>query len=209
MLKRLRPVFEVTITIVAFLGVAIDMSGQKGLISALKLLNFFTIQSNLLVFIIMFLVVVNRFSKKSQPGYLIALSGGSALWIIMTGIIFHFMLSGVYQPQGIQRFSNIILHYLTPSLMTIYYFAFMDVKVINTKYPIYWTGYPLIYGVASLIRGLFDGFYPYWFFNPTGSFPDGNGSYLNVILIILVLALSFLIVGYIITFIKKLLFRKS
>lgn len=209
MLKRVRTVFEVVITIVAFLGVIIDMSGQRSLLSAFKLLNFFTIQSNLLVFIIMLLVVVNRFSKKKQPSYLIALSGGAALWIIMTGIIFHFMLSGVYQPQGIQIISNMILHYITPSLMTIYYFAFVDIKVVNMKYPIYWAGFPLIYGVASLVRGLFDGFYPYWFFKPTGSFPEGNGSYLNVIIIILALALSFLVFGYIITFIKKLLFRKS
>lgn len=207
MKTKIRLVLEVLITLVAFLGVLIDMSGQRSLLSAFKLLNFFTIQSNILVFVIMLLVVLNRFSRRSQPTYLVFLSGGASLWIILTGVIFHFMLSGIYKPDGIQIISNMILHYVTPTLMAIYYFGFIDKKVINMKYPLLWALYPIIYGLGCVIRGLFDGFYPYWFFNPTGSFPDGAGSYPTVLMYVFGLGFVFLVFGYIIVVLKKLIIR--
>lgn len=57
---------------------------------------------------------------------------------------------------------------------------YREKKWYSYKPIVFWLAFPLLYGAISLIRGMYDGFYPYFFLNPNGHIPDGVGSYANV-----------------------------
>lgn len=203
--SNVRTIVEIVIILVAFLAVAIEMGTQRSIMSGIKLLNYYTIQSNIVVVGVMIFAFIKGRTKSEHDKNVGFIVGAATLWILVTGLIYHFMLSGIYQPEGLKAISNVMLHYWTPSLMMIYYLVFLNKNVVNMRYPIFWTGYPLIYGVGSLLRGEIDGFYPYWFMRPYGSYPEGNGSYLGVLLFIAVMAIAFLLLGYLLLFIKKVI----
>jgi hypothetical protein len=71
------------------------------------------------------------------------------------------------------------------------------------KEAVWWFTYPLLYVLATLVRGLFDGYYPYWFLTPYGRYLDGIGSFINVVLIAIVIGLIYFGLGTLLWFLNK------
>ncbi|MFO1446117.1 Pr6Pr family membrane protein [Bacillus sp. Bva_UNVM-123] len=82
---------------------------------------------------------------------------------------------------------------------------FEEKKVYSYKSVVYWLIYPICYCVVSLIRGAYDGFYPYFFLNPNGSIPVGVGSYTNVALFIAAYTLVFSILGFLLILVNRVI----
>jgi hypothetical protein len=146
---------------------------------------------------------------KDSPHWLSVLKSGALLWILVTGLVFHFMLSHLYHPSGILLFSNIILHYFVPSGMLINWLIFEEKGTFRHKYTFLWIAYPCIFTVLSLIRGRIDGFYPYWFVNPVQEFPQGAGSLFNVMIVVIILSAVFAAAGNLIVFLDKYLGKNN
>ncbi|HNZ28219.1 MAG TPA: Pr6Pr family membrane protein, partial [Spirochaetota bacterium] len=53
-----------------------------------------------------------------------ALKSCALLWILITGLVFHFMLSKFHKPEGIFAYSNFILHYASPVGMLLNWLIF-------------------------------------------------------------------------------------
>jgi hypothetical protein len=84
-------------------------------------------------------------------------------------------------------------------MLVIFNWVVFEEKLLSSyKYIVYWLVFPILYCVFSLIRGLFDGFYPYFFLNPNGDIPIGVGSYTNVILFIIGYAFVFAFLGFLV-----------
>jgi len=192
MKKKFHIVFQLLISLSAFAGVIIEIVFQQGPHTGLNILSYFTIQSNLIVATAF---AFNVYFRSETPAWVNILKSGALIWILVTGLVFHFLLSQLYNPVGIPAYSNIILHYIVPIAVLLNWIIFENKGALRHSFTFIWIGYPSVYAFLSLLRGMVDGFYPYWFVNPGKPYPDGAGSLLNVLIVVIILAVIFSIIG--------------
>lgn len=211
MKKSLHNLFRVIVEVVVFLisgvGIFVELFSSSSFESGLQLLSFYTLQTNIMVFLCMGFLAFYSIFKKERTGLLYFFVGGIAIWIMITGVLYHVFLSAIHNPSGIKSITNIVLHYVVPWSMVGYFAVFFDKKYINWIFPLLWTSYPIVYLIISLIRGKFQGFYPYWFINPTAEYPAGIGSMLNVFWFSCAITVCFVVAGYILLALRYFLSR--
>lgn len=145
--------------------------------------SFFTIQSNLLVALL--LMTVGIYVLLGKSGRSVAyLRGALTLYMTMTGIIYVLLLSG-YE-QGLQTTIpavNIVLHYIMPVVVLLDWLIFPPQKRLLFQKALAWLVYPILYLAYSLVRGIFVGWYPYPFIDPvTSGWPNLIGTSLVIAL---------------------------
>jgi len=94
------------------------------------------------------------------------LEAAGAVSIVMVGVIYHVLLASRWNPQGLQLIADIILHTVTPILFALYW-VFRPhgaLKWVDAALFVIW---PLAYCAYALVRGAFDGWYAYFFLDPT------------------------------------------
>lgn len=145
--------------------------------------SFFTIQSNLLVALLM--IFIGFCNMRGVTGNIAFLRGAATLYIAMTGIIYFLLLSGNEEAlQTTVPWVNIALHYLIPVLLVADW-IFLSVKhPVSFRHALLWLGYPALYMLYSFTRGAITGWYPYPFLNPiTTGWP-------NVVAICLIISIA-------------------
>jgi hypothetical protein len=195
---RVAAVARIAIASAAFAGVAIESFFFVVPRGNFNFLFYYTIQSNLILAVVFTLTAV-RILNGETPGPRLAIFERSArVWICMTGLGFHFLLSALWHPPGIRGVANMLLHYVVPIGSFGSWLLFEPKGRYRVREIVVWLSYPLLYAGACLVRGHFDGFYPYWFLNPTKPVPTGAGSMAGALLWIGILAGAFAIIGLVI-----------
>jgi hypothetical protein len=82
------------------------------------------------------------------------------------GIIYHLMLASRWNPQGLQLLADFIHHTFVPVLFGFYWLVrpHGSLKWVDAGLFVIW---PLAYCFYALTRGAFDGWYAYYFLDPT------------------------------------------
>ena len=121
--------------------------------------RYFTNQSNLIVFVTVFLVFVNWHDRK----WFKYLSAIALVNITMTGLIYHLLLA---TPPIL--FQSHLTHTITPILYVLVYFTCLEDSLKPKQF---WIPliYPLIYFMFFIVTGPLTGFYPYGFMNVSES----------------------------------------
>ena len=190
-----------SVAVCGALGIIIDLFLARDARAVLMLFNYYTIQTNLMVAVVATLAARQG---NQTPIWIAQVGQAVAIWISVTSLGYHFLLSKLYKPKGWQALANVLLHYLTPLGMVIYsQLAWGEL----TAAPLLWLSYPLAYAVVNLVRGSLTGYYPYWFLRPSGSYPEGNGSYARVMLLLTIILVVFCLIGYGLTGWRTLLGR--
>lgn len=131
----------------------------------IRFFSFFTILTNTLVAVFFTVQYMaknqNRFWHKA--GTLTAIT----VYILVVGLVYQLVLRQIWEPQGMQRIVDELLHSVNPVLVLIFWFLYEKKDSIRWNRLPYWLLYPLVYLVYILIRGHFSGFYPYPFINVT------------------------------------------
>ena len=167
----------------------------------------FTIHSNVIVTIIFTISLFVLFVKKKENHMMDLCKNAALIYMIVVLSTYHFILSSGGEYAGIRTITNFTLHYLIPILVLLNWIFFEEKKWYRYKIIFYWLAFPILYGAISLIRGMYDGFYPYFFLNPNGHFPDGVGSYANVALIIVGFTLVYCMLGFLLILINRVILR--
>ena len=146
-----------------------------------RFFSFFTILTNILVATYFSVVAFNRKNDAlvNQTGTLTAVT----LYIVIVGLIYQLILRELWEPQGLQKIVDELLHTAIPSLVLIYWFIY-EKKTVTYKQIPKWLLYPFIYFIYILIRGYFSGFYPYPFVDVS---KVGSGKVFNNSLMLLFL----------------------
>ncbi|MGH0512986.1 Pr6Pr family membrane protein [Bacillus cereus] len=128
--------------------------------------SFFTIESNILVAVILLLSSLGTatFGRSEQFG---VLRGTATVYILTTGLIYFLLLRGLEESlQTAIPWVNTVLHYIMPLAMILDWVINPPTKTITWKQATSWLIFPLLYVIYSLIRGSFVNWYPYPFLDP-------------------------------------------
>ena len=135
--------------------------------TTIRFFSFFTILTNLLVAIYFTLSLIKKENRVlsiiNKPGTLTAVT----VYITIVGLVYQILLRHIWDPKGMQRVIDELLHSAIPILVTIFWYLYEEKKSIAYKQILKWLIYPLIYLLFILIRGEFSNFYPYPFVNIT------------------------------------------
>lgn len=145
--------------------------------------SFFTVQSNLFAAIILIGSALWLLRGKNQEVWDIW-RGASTLYMVVTGIIFVLLLSGL--DAGVLTavpWDNTVLHYIMPIAVLGDWWMSAPKRSIFFKRALLWLLYPITYVVYTLVRGHFVGWYPYPFLNVT------ERGYASVVAVCLVVAI--------------------
>jgi hypothetical protein len=126
-----------------------------------RLLSFFTIQSNILTAITSAQVARNplRDGPVWRPVRLASLVG-----ITVTGIVYSTVLAKVHETHGWQETStNVVVHYIAPIMMVIAWLAFGPRPRVTGRVVAYAAIFPVAWSSYTLIRGAITSWYPYPF----------------------------------------------
>ena len=135
--------------------------------TTIRFFSFFTILTNILVAIYMTFQSTETTRSKikflDKDGVLSAIT----VYITIVGLVYQIALRHIWNPQGMARVVDELLHSLIPILVIIYWYLYENKKSISYKNIPQWLIYPLCYLFYILIRGLYTNFYPYPFMNVT------------------------------------------
>jgi hypothetical protein len=138
-------------------------------VAAWRFIGFFTILANIAAASVATAAALGvRRGLAGQRARLMA-----ATSIIMVGIIYSVALRELWNPTGLQKLADVLLHDAAPLLWAVLWLTLPNGRVAWRD--IGWALLPpLIYCVYALARGSVDGWYAYWFLNPaeqsTGEF---------------------------------------
>ncbi len=166
------PFTKVFLTVIALLGwfalisqFIINMNSQMAGTPELviRFLSYFTILTNLLVTISCTSILLNPSSKWGQFFSSQKTVTAITVYILVVGLIYNVILRFIWNPQGLQKIVDELLHTVIPVLFLLLWL--FSVKKTSLRWNAFfpWLIYPLIYLVYILIRGAFSGFYPYPF----------------------------------------------
>lgn len=140
------------------------MLGTQSIGEALwRFLGFFTVLTNILVAIMATgLAVGLKGQISSSAKARMAVTAG----IMLVGLAYWTLLASLWQPEGWQLIADIGLHTAVPLLAFATWFASRDgsLRWRDTQSAALW---PAAYAMYALARGSIDGWYAYWFFDPS------------------------------------------
>ena len=167
---------------------------------------YFTNLSNFLCIAVMVMGLVQTIRKK-EDSYVSAaplLKFIGMLGILLTFVVFNFMLAGNREAQLNWRVGSLLFHVVLPIMYIADWFLFYERKQCKCHYPIASISFPLGYAIFLLIQAIilkFDGsipsaagtgslIYPYFFVNIDTQGVDG------VLMWIAILTIAFVAIGF-------------
>jgi hypothetical protein len=161
----------VAIAVITQLGILIQRGGSVG-----NFFSFFTIQSNIVAAIVLFLTGLAGLSGARLPAWWDRLRGAATAYMATTGIVFLVLLSGISADlQLTEPWVDTVLHQVMPVVMVLDWLLVPPAVALAFRPSAIWAAYPIAYCVWSLIRGPIVDWYPYPFLDP-----DKPGGYLGV-----------------------------
>ena len=152
MSKHYKLVFysRIFLFLAAFTGVYLEIAKHGGF----GMLLYYTVLSNLLVaiFTLYLLKVMSRLGENWQRTSLLRLKGGVTMSIMITCVIYHFLLAPI--ATNFYTLENFLCHYIVPLWFladTLFFDKQDQYKIWD---PVVWTILPLLYMIFALFNGL-------------------------------------------------------
>jgi hypothetical protein len=128
-----------------------------------RFFSFFTILTNILVAMYfsceLFKVENQWFNVRNKAHILTAV----AVYITVVGLVYQILLRHIWNPTGLQRVVDELLHSVIPALAVVYWILFENKSTLKWSMIPKWLIYPLVYLIYIILRGNISGFYPYPF----------------------------------------------
>lgn len=133
--------------------------------TTIRFFSFFTILTNSLVAIYFVQVSYRNLKNKKLTNINFSNLTAITVYITIVGLVYQILLRQIWNPTGMQKIVDEILHSINPLLVICFWFLNIKGSLLNYRKVLTWLIYPLIYLFYVLIRGHFSNFYPYPFLN--------------------------------------------
>lgn len=131
--------------------------------SAGNYFSYFTILSNVLVAVTLTSAALAPESRLARWLNGPPVATAAALYITVTGLVYLVLLAPLYHLEGWVLFFDQLLHYVVPPAFVLYWLAFVPKGTLHLGHVVAMLVFPFAYGVYTLLRGPFVGWYPYPF----------------------------------------------
>ena len=138
-------------------------NGMSVIGAILTYFSFFTLLTNLIVALVLTFCLLAPNSSWGRFFSSPVVSTGTALYIAMVSAVYSLLLRHSWNPEGLDKLADIILHDVAPILYVGFWILFVPKSGLRWKNTLSWTIYPMIYLAWILIRGAISGRYPYPF----------------------------------------------
>jgi hypothetical protein len=148
------------------LYILIDNTPENGMTpfeAVARFLIFFTILSNILVAISLTIILIKPGSHAGRFFAKPSSSAATAMYIFIVGLVYNIILRSLWQPQGLQRVADELLHVAVPLLYMLYWLLFAKKKSLQWMDAVKWLAFPAVYLIYAMLRGGIEDFYPYPF----------------------------------------------
>ncbi|MEZ5994630.1 MAG: Pr6Pr family membrane protein [Hyphomonadaceae bacterium] len=138
--------------------------GASGAEAAWRYLAYFTILTNLFVTVVMGRAALApaRLSGLNAPRVeLMAVTS-----ILFVCIVYNVLLASRWDPRGWQKLADVIVHNVVPPVFALFW-ALRPHGSLRWRDAGFAALWPLAYAAYGFARGALDGFYPYFFMDPT------------------------------------------
>lgn len=167
---------------------------ERGRFNPVNFFSFFTVESNVLVVVILLLSALATAAGKNDK--LDVWRSAITVYILIVGIGFSWLLAGLENTQFTAvPWDNIVLHYIMPAAMLGDFLLDRPRQRMAFRWALTWLLFPIGYVGYSLIRGSAVGWYPYPFLNPAREGGYGAVFLTIVALIILATILTWIVVS--------------
>lgn len=122
--------------------------------------------------------------------------------IMFVCIVYNVLLAARWDPQGWQKVADVIVHNVVPILFLIFW-GLRPHGGLKWSHAVFAGLWPLAYAIYGLSRGALDGFYPYFFMDPTAA------SYVQIAINVVGLFVAFLVGALLLIGISRALARRK
>ena len=127
--------------------------------------SYFTILTKVLAALALTAPLVRPESRLGRWAASEGVRAALAMYIAVVGLTYHFLLSHVWDPQGLAWIANGLLHYVMPIAVVLDWLMFTPKGLLRWRDPVKWLAFPAIYTGWTVIHGFASGWWPYWFMN--------------------------------------------
>jgi hypothetical protein len=181
---------------------------QKGIknfsefvIQTIAFFSYMTIWSNVLVASVYFLPLMIPKTRAGKFFLQPFVQTAILVYIIIVCIVYSLLLAKTWNPQGLQKFADVSLHYIIPLLYVLFWILFVQKGSSKLQNVFAWLVFPLAYVIYALIVGSIKNSYPY-------PFLDLNKNTLAfVAMMIAIVCVGYIIIGIIAVAADKLLYK--
>ena len=159
---------------------------------------FFSINTSILAGIVLALSGLALLQGKDESERLHTFRLIATVSMIIVGVVYHALLGdSAVDPRDVGYawpvLPNLIIHTYAPILIVVDYL--LSIKGYKPSWKKAWwvVVYPLAWLAFSLVRGLLDGWWPYWFINP-----NSEGGVIGMLTYVLIIAAAFIALGFIV-----------
>jgi hypothetical protein len=145
------------------LAAVVTGMGGSPLGSAVVYFSFFTTQTNVLANLIFLAPTLAPNSRLGRWASGTGVRAAVTLYIAVVGLVFHFILSATWKPEGLAAVGNFVVHYLMPLAVVLDWLMFTPKGRLRWIDPVKWLIFPLLYGVWTVVHGQIIDWYPYFF----------------------------------------------
>ncbi len=130
-----------------------------------RFISFFTILTNLWVAIYFTTKSLKISVKKFPLIYTWGTTTALTAFILVVGITYQVVLRQIWNPTGLQRLVDELLHTVIPLFVLVYWYCYSQSGDYKWRPILHWMVYPIFYFLFVLVRGNVSHFYPYPFIN--------------------------------------------
>lgn len=200
-------VLRLVVALLALVGLAIQVFGTGR--SLAQLAHYYTNQSNGIVMLVLLGGAMRAAGVGVRWEWVGVVERSAYLWVYVTGIVFHWLLSAYWRPGGLEGVANVLLHYAVPIGVLVCWLAGHEKGHYRLAEVGVWASYPLAYLGFTLTSGYLSGSYPYWFLTPGKVDIAGLGPTLSLALVCAGLLGMFLLLGVVVTVVDGWLARRG
>ncbi|MEZ5956259.1 MAG: Pr6Pr family membrane protein [Hyphomonadaceae bacterium] len=182
------------------LFVEMSANGASPIDALWRFYAYFTLLTNTFVTLVFARAAIKPDSLKGLNAPRVELMAVTSIMFVC--IVYNLLLAARWDPQGWQKVADVIVHNGVPPLFLLFWLLRPHgaLKWSDSVLAALW---PLAYAGYGLTRGLFDGFYPYFFMDPTAA------SYGQITINLVGLVLAFMLGAFLLIGISRALGRRK
>ncbi len=131
----------------------------------LRFFTFFTILSNILVATCFTVLALKPGFGSSNFFSRASVLSAVTVYIAIVGTVYQLVLRPLWDPQGLQKIVDELLHSFTPPYFLLFWLLYVPKLTLQWQNIFPWLLFPLCYLIIILLRGAVADYYPYPFVN--------------------------------------------